>query len=61
MAGTVKKRCLSSSSRLAFFSCGKQKGAWTLPLLRGGCSNSCCETRVQEGGERTANVSRMEN
>ena len=61
MAGTVKKRSLSLPSHRAFFSCGKQKEARTLPLLRGGCSNSCCETRMQEGGERTANMSRMEN
>lgn len=58
MAGTVKKRSLSP--RLVFFSCGKQKEARMLPLLRDGCSNSCCETRMQEGAERTANMSRME-
>lgn len=61
IAGTVKKRSLSPSSHLAFFSCGKQKAARTLPLLRDRCSNSCCETRVQEGAERTANMNRMEN
>lgn len=61
MAGTVKKRSLSPSPCLVFFSCGKQKEARTLPLLRDGCSNFCCETRMQEGAERNANVSRMEN
>lgn len=43
------------------FLCGKQKEGWTLPLLSGGCSNSCCETITQEGAKRTANISRLEN
>lgn len=60
MAVTVKKRSLSPSLRLVFFSCGKQKEARTLPLLRDGCSNSCCESRMEEGAERTADMSRME-
>lgn len=59
MAGAVKQWSLSPSSRPAFCVCGKQKEAWILPSLTGRCSNSCCETRMQEGGERT--MSRMEN
>jgi len=59
-AGTLKERSLSPSSRIAFL-CGKQKAGWTLPLLRGGCSNSCCETTMQEGAERTTNTSKTEN
>lgn len=46
VAGMARRRSLSPSSHLASFAWGKQKEARTLPLLRGGSSDYCCETRL---------------
>lgn len=59
MAGTMERQALSTLSHLAFSMCGKQKKVQTLPLLGGGCSDYCCETRRWKGVEKIIDLSRM--
>lgn len=61
MAGTVKKQSLSHHLVLHSSHVGsRRKDGHRLSSERR-CSNPCCETRTQEGAEKTTDMSRMEN